>query len=145
MPKSILLVEDDASDADLTLIALRNNGIANDVALARDGAEALDYLFATGAHHGRDRNDLPALVLLDVKLPGMGGAEVLRRVRAQSYTRWLPVVMLTSSNEEQDLIECYDNGCNSYIRKPVNFDEFNQIVQLIGKYWLDTNLVAPVA
>jgi two-component system, response regulator len=143
MSKSILLVEDNVDEANLTLIALKTNAITNDVVVAKDGNEALDYLFATGEYQGRDKTVQPALVLLDVKLPGMGGAEILRRMRAQAMTRFLPVVMLTSSREDCDLIECYSSGCNSYIRKPVNFDEFNHIVWLIGKYWLTVSLTPP--
>jgi len=137
--KCILLVEDNPDDEALTLRALRKHNILNEVVVAHDGAEALDYLFATGAWSGRDARQLPQVVLLDLKLPKIDGLEVLRRVRADERTRLLPVVILTSSNEEQDRIKGYGLGCNSYVRKPVNFDEFVDAVKQLGLYWLVLN------
>lgn len=137
--KNILLVEDNPDDEALTLRALRKHNIANEVVSARDGAEALDYLFGTGAWDGRDPRQLPQVVLLDLKLPKVDGLEVLRRIRADERTRLLPVVILTSSNEEQDRIDGYGLGANSYVRKPVNFDEFVDAVKQLGLYWLVLN------
>ena len=137
--KTILLVEDNPDDEALTLRALRKHNIVNEVVVARDGVEALEYLFGTGAWDGRDPRQLPEVVLLDLKLPKIDGLEVLRRVRADERTRLLPVVILTSSNEEQDRIEGYGLGANSYVRKPVNFDEFVEAVKQLGLYWLMLN------
>lgn len=137
--KSILLVEDNPDDEALTLRALHKHNILNEVVVARDGAEALDYLFCTGAWAGRDPRLLPQVVLLDLKLPKIDGLEVLRRVRADERTRLLPVVILTSSNEEKDRVDGYGLGCNSYVRKPVNFDEFIDAVKQLGLYWLVLN------
>ncbi len=137
--KAILLVEDNPDDAALTLRAFHKNNIRNNVVVARDGVEALDYLFASGAHQGRDTGDLPQVMLLDLKLPRIDGLEVLRRVREDARTRLLPVVILTSSKEERDLIEGYRLGCNSYVRKPVNFDEFLEAARQLGLYWLLLN------
>lgn len=134
---AVLLVEDNPDDRELTLAALA--GLADEVALARDGVEALDYLFATGPHAARDAGDLPQVMLLDLKLPRLDGLEVLRRVRDDDRTRRLPVVILTSSNEESDLVRGYDLGANSYVRKPVDFDRFNELLQHLGRYWLDFN------
>jgi two-component system, response regulator len=142
-PKIILLVEDNADDELLTLRACRQNNIANEVVVARDGVEALDYLFATGAHAGRDMSIMPALILLDLKLPKVDGLEVLRRLRADDRTRLLPVVILTSSREEQDLIRSYSLGANSYICKPVDFTQFATAVQQLGLYWLVLNEFPP--
>lgn len=139
----ILLVEDNPDDAKLTLRALKKNNILNDVVLARDGTEALDYLFGTGAHAGRDVSRLPAVVLLDLKLPKVDGLEVLRRVRADERTKLAPVVILTSSKEEQDLVTGYSLGANSYIRKPVDFSQFMEAVRQLGLYWLVLNEGAP--
>ena len=141
--KVILLVEDNPNDEALTLRALRKSKIRNEVVLVHDGAEALDFLFARGAHAGRDPNALPAVVLLDLKLPKIDGLEVLRRIRAEERTRLLPVVILTSSNEERDLLEGYASGCNSYMRKPVNFNEFAEAVRQLGLYWLVLNVGPP--
>ena len=137
--KMILIVEDNPDDEALTLRAFQKNNISNPVVIARDGVEALDYLFATGPHQGRDTGDLPQVMLLDLKLPRIDGLEVLRRVREDERTRLLPVVILTSSKEERDLIEGYRHGCNSYVRKPVNFDEFVDAARQLGLYWLLLN------
>jgi len=138
---SILLVEDD-DDVELTLRALRRNRVAGHVEVVRDGVEALEYLFATGTYAGRDRRDVPNLVLLDLKLPkvgGLGGLEVLERLRADGRTRRLPVVVLTSSNGQGDLARSYDLGANSYIRKPVDFTQFVEAVDQLGLYRLVSN------
>jgi two-component system response regulator len=142
-PKSILLVEDNPDDEALTLRAFRKNHIKNDVIVARDGVEALDYLFGTGAHAGRDVSQLPQVVLLDLKLPKLDGIEVLRRIRADERTRLLPVVILTSSKEERDLVSGYRHGANSYVRKPVDFDEFVEAARQLGLYWLLLNEAPP--
>ncbi|MEO6710928.1 MAG: response regulator [Planctomycetota bacterium] len=139
MDKVILLVEDNPDDEKLTVRALKKNLIANEVVIARDGVEALDYLFGTGLHAGRDVTLWPALVLLDLKLPRMDGQEVLRRIRADNRTKRLPVVILTSSGEEQDLVNGYNGGANSYIRKPVDFTQFMEVVRQLGLYWLVLN------
>jgi two-component system, response regulator len=140
---TILLVEDNPNDEALTLRALKKNNIGNMVFVARDGAEALDFLFCTGTYADRDPNDMPQLILLDINLPKIGGLEVLRRIRRDKRTRRLPVVMLTSSNEEQDLIEAYDSGANSYVRKPVDFTRFAASIQQLGMYWLVLNEMPP--
>ena len=137
--KSILLVEDNPDDEALTLRALRNNNLANKVVVARDGVEALDYLFATGTYAGRDTSDMPEVTLLDLKLPKVDGLEVLKRLRADDRTRLLPVVILTSSTEEQDLIRSYSLGANSYIAKPVDYLQFTEAVKQLGLYWLLLN------
>jgi two-component system, response regulator len=139
----ILLVEDDADDEALTLRALKQNRIHNQVMIARDGVEALDFLFARGEYAGRDTNVLPQVVLLDLKLPKIDGLEVLRRIRANELTRRLPVVILTSSNEEQDRVSGYDLGANSYVQKPVDFGQFAEAVRQLGLYWLILNQPAP--
>ena len=144
MNKVILLVEDNASDEKLTLLAFKNCGVSNEVVVARDGAAAIDYLFATGSHAGRDPGVLPTVVLLDLKLPKLDGLEVLRRVRANERTRLLPVVILTTSNEDQDRIRGYDLGANSFVRKPVEFEKFIEAVRQLGLYWLILNEPAPV-
>lgn len=141
--KVILLVEDNEDDEVLALRALTRNRILNRVVVARDGAEALDYLFATGTHGSRGADGLPALVLLDLKLPKVSGLDVLRRLRADKRTQYLPVVILTSSKEEQDLVSGYSLGANSYIRKPVDFAQFSEAVLQIGLYWLVLNESAP--
>jgi two-component system, response regulator len=141
--KLILLVEDNPDDVALTLRAFKKSQITNEVVVVRDGAEALDWLFATGMHAGRDPHLEPLLVLLDLKLPKVDGLEVLNRLRADPRTHLLPVVVLTSSGEEQDLIESYRLGCNSYIRKPVDFDQFAESVRQLGLYWLVLNQPPP--
>jgi CheY-like chemotaxis protein len=141
--KPILLVEDNPDDQALTRRALKKNNILNDVVLAQDGVEALDYLFGTGAHAGRDVSSLPAVVLLDLKLPKVDGLEVLRRLRSEERTKLLPVVVLTSSKEEQDLVHSYSLGANSYIRKPVDFGQFIEAVRQLGLYWLVLNESPP--
>jgi len=139
----ILLVEDNDDDVELTLRALRRNRVANRVDVVRDGAEALEYLFATGGYAGRDVHDTPNLVLLDLKLPKVGGLEVLERLRSDPRTRRFPVVILTSSNVESDLARSYDLGANSYIRKPVDFTQFMEAVNQLGLYWLVLNEAPP--
>ncbi|MCH8988456.1 MAG: response regulator [Chloroflexi bacterium] len=139
----ILLVEDNPDDEALTIRALQRNDITNEVFVAHDGVEALDYVFATGSHSGRDVNDLPKLVLLDLKLPRTDGLEVLRRIRADDRTKRLPVVVLTSSKEDQDLIDSYNLGANSYIQKPVDFTQFTEAVRQLGQYWLVLNEPPP--
>lgn len=141
--KIILLVEDNANDEYLTLRALKKHNIANDVVVARDGVEALDYLFADGTHTGRDTRELPVVMLLDLKLPRVDGLEVLRRVREDDRTRMLPVVILTSSNEERDVINGYKLGTNSYVQKPVDFSAFMDAVGQLGLYWLMLNQPVP--
>jgi len=141
--KVILLVEDNPDDEALTLRALEKNHIKNEVVVARDGIEALDYLFATGAYAGRDTSLMPQVILLDLKLPKLDGHEVLRCIRADVRTKLLPVVILTSSNEEKDLIEGYSLGANSYIRKPVDFAQFTDALRQLGLYWLVLNEAPP--
>ena len=141
--KIILLVEDNPSDVALTQRALAKSHVANELVVAEDGQEALDYLFGAGAYAGREVTELPALVLLDLKLPRVEGLEVLRQIRADERTRRLPVVILTTSKEEQDVAQSYDLGANSYIRKPVDFTQFAQAVEHLGLYWLVLNESAP--
>lgn len=141
--KIILLVEDNPDDVELTLRALRKNRIKNEVVVARDGVEALDYLFGAGNHAGRDTGVMPAVVLLDLKLPKVDGLEVLRRLRADERTKLLPVVILTSSSEQQDLVNGYHLGANSYVRKPVDFSQFTEAVRQLGLYWLLLNEAPP--
>ncbi len=139
----IMLVEDNPDDEALTVRALRKNKIVNEVVVARDGVEALDYLFGEGIHAGRNTADVPQVVLLDLKLPKLDGLGVLRRLRADDRTKLLPVVILTSSNEDQDRINGYDLGANSYVRKPVDFDQFVMAAAQLGLYWLVLNEPPP--
>jgi len=141
--KVILLVEDNPDDEALTLRALKKNNIKNEVVVARDGAEALEFLFGTGKYAGRNTDVIPQVVLLDLKLPKVEGLEVLRQVRADKRTKLLPVVILTSSNEEQDRIQGYDLGANSYVRKPVDFSQFLEAARQLGLYWLVLNEAPP--
>jgi len=141
--KVILLVEDNSDDEALTLRALKKNNIKNEVVVARDGAEALEFLFGTGKYAGRNTDVIPQVVLLDLKLPKVEGLEVLRQVRADKRTKLLPVVILTSSNEEQDRIQGYDLGANSYVRKPVDFSQFLEAARQLGLYWLVLNEAPP--
>lgn len=137
--RPILLVEDNPDDEALTLRAFNKNRISNPVVVARDGVEALDYLFGTGGHAGRDMSVMPSVILLDLKLPRIDGLEVLRRVRADERTSLVPVVILTTSKEQQDIYEGYSLGANSYIRKPVDFEKFIYAVGQLGLYWLVLN------
>lgn len=139
MTKIILLVEDNPDDEELTLLAFKDSNMANDVVVVRDGEEALDYLFGAGAHAGRDLTIMPTVILLDLKLPKVNGLEVLKRLRANERTRRLPVVILTSSREQQDVLESYNLGANSYIRKPVDFAQFMEATKQLGLYWLVLN------
>ncbi|AOV16445.1 two-component system response regulator [Acidihalobacter aeolianus] len=141
--KPILLVEDNADDEELTIHAFEKNRISNQVIVARDGVEALDYLFGTGAWAERDPRDVPAMVLLDLKLPRVDGLEVLQRIRADERTRFLPVIILTSSNEDRDRLQGYSLGVNSYVRKPVDFDAFIEAAGQLGLYWLLLNESPP--
>ena len=136
---NILLVEDNPDDEVLTLRALKSNHLANDIDVVRDGAEALDYLFARGAYTNKEGDPRPQLILLDLKLPKVDGLEVLEAIRNDDRTRLMPVVVLTSSTEEQDIISSYSLGANSYIRKPVDFDQFVEAVRQLGMYWLLLN------
>ena len=141
----ILLVEDNADDEALTMRALKKNNITNEIVVARDGVEALDYLFGTGPHAGRDLSNQPELILLDLKLPKVDGFEVLKKLRSDKRTMLLPVVILTSSNEQQDIVNGYGLGANSYVRKPVDFQHFLDAVRQLGLYWLVLNEGAPPA
>jgi CheY-like chemotaxis protein len=142
--KSIFLVEDNPDDVELNLRALRKHNITNQIVVMKDGAEALDYLFGAGQFLGRDTSLAPTLILLDLKLPKVGGLEVLKRLRQDPRTRLVPVVVLTSSVEEKDIIESYSLGCNSYVRKPVDFAEFAEAVRQLGLYWLLINESPPI-
>ncbi len=135
----ILLVDDSQDDVDLTLHALRAENLANHVFIARDGEEALEFLFCSGPHAQRSFDDPPKLVLLDLKLPKVDGMQVLKQVKGDARTKNIPIVMMTSSREERDLVSSYDLGVNSYIQKPVDFDDFRKMVKLLGLYWLVTN------
>ncbi len=139
----ILLVEDNPDDVELTLRSLRQHNVQNEVVVVRDGAEALDYLFATGAYASRDPRAMPAVILLDLKLPKIDGLEVLRRIRADERTELLPVVILTSSKEQQDVVNGYKLGANSYVQKPVDFVQFSEAVKQLGLYWLLLNELPP--
>ncbi len=139
--KIVLLVEDNPDDEILTLRALKKHNLANEIVVARDGQEALDFLFGEGDYSDRDTSILPQVILLDLKLPKIDGLQVLERLRAAKHTRNIPVVVLTSSNHEQDMIRSYDLGANSYVRKPVNFEEFLEAARQLGLYWLVLNEV----
>ncbi|HEY1691641.1 MAG TPA: response regulator [Polyangiaceae bacterium] len=143
MKKGILLVEDNASDEKLTLLAFETCGVSNEIIVARDGAAALDCLFAAGSYAERDPADLPAIVLLDLNLPKIDGLEVLRRIRADARTRLLPVIVLTASKEEEDVVRSYSLGANAYVRKPVEFADFTQAARALGLFWLLTNESPP--
>jgi two-component system, response regulator len=142
--KVILLIEDNESDELLTIRAFRRSNIVNDIDVVRDGSEALDYIFSQGTHAGRDEKNLPALVLLDLNLPKVDGLEVLRGIRGDARTRLLPVVVLTSSKEDEDIVRSYELGANAYVRKPVDFVQFSEAVQTLGLFWLVLNEAAPV-
>ena len=142
--KIILLIEDNPDDEELTILALKESNILNEVIVARDGAEALEYLYGTGKYNGRDPSRLPQIILLDLKLPKMGGLEVLQRLRSDPLTQLIPVVVLTSSSEEEDILTSYRLGANSYVRKPVEFHRFVDAVRQLGLYWLLINEVAPI-
>jgi two-component system response regulator len=139
--KTLLLVEDNPDDELLTLRALRRQNLANDIMVVRDGQEALDWMFAEGDFADRDPNELPQVILLDLKLPKVDGLQVLERIRANPVSRNVPVVVLTSSNEEQDLLRSYDLGANSYVRKPVDFEQFLEAARQLGLFWLVLNEV----
>jgi two-component system, response regulator len=141
--KVILLIEDNPRDEALTLRALKKSNIVNEVDVARDGVEALDYLFGTGTHAEEGKQVLPQLVLLDLKLPKVDGLQVLQRIREDERTKRLPVVIFTSSSEEEDIIKSYNLGANSYVRKPVDFDQFMEATKQLGLYWLVLNQAAP--
>ena len=141
--KTILLVEDNPDDEEFTLRALRKANVTNEIMVVRDGGEAVDYLFGTGKYAGRDPDERPAVVLLDLKLPKLSGIEVLQRMRAFPATRFVPVVVLTSSSEEEDKLKSYASGANSYVRKPVEFDAFANAVASLGIYWLMLNELPP--
>jgi CheY-like chemotaxis protein len=142
--KIILLVEDNPNDVELTLRAFKKNNISNKVVVAKDGVEALDYLFGKGMYAGRDAKDMPVVILLDLKLPKIDGMEVLKAIRQNESTKLLPVVILTSSTQEQDVVNGYKLGANSYVRKPVDFTEFIKAIKLLGLYWLIWNEPPPV-
>jgi two-component system, response regulator len=144
-PIDILLVEDNPDDVDLTLYALKRNNLANSVHIVRDGEEALDFLFCRGRYTERQFNDPPKVVLLDLKLPKVDGLEVLRTVKSDKRTKAVPVVVMTSSKEQRDMVEGYHLGVNSYIQKPVDFDEFRDLIKQLGFYWLVVNQAPPVA
>ncbi len=140
---TVLLIEDNPDDVELTLHAFQKNHMANEIVVASDGAEGLDYLFGTGKYAGRDAGKPPALILLDLQLPKIGGLEVLRRVRADERTKRIPVVILTTSDEEEDIVNGYDRGCNSYLRKPVDFAEFMNSAKQLEVYWMVLNKLPP--
>ncbi len=142
--KTILLVEDNLDDVALTLHALKKKNIKNEITVVYNGAEALDFLFGTGKYSDRDLTNMPTVILLDLKLPKVGGLEVLRQIRANELTKFLPVVILTSSKEEQDIINGYSLGVNSYVRKPIDFNEFAEAVSHLGLYWLLLNESPPI-
>jgi two-component system response regulator len=137
--KPILLIEDTPDDAELTVMSLRQSGLLNEVIIAEDGVAALDYLFGEGQYAGRNALNTPALVLLDIKMPRMDGIEVLRRLRADQRTRLMPIVVLTTSTEDVDLVRAYESGANAYVRKPVSLSEFHEAVRQLGLFWILTN------
>jgi two-component system response regulator len=141
--KTILLVEDSADDEELTTRALRKANIANEIVVTRDGKEAIDYLFGEGPYQGRDLSSMPAVILLDLKLPKLSGLDVLQRVRADPRTKLIPTVVLTSSSEDEDMLKSYQSGANSYVRKPVEFGAFVNAVSQLGLYWLLLNQTVP--
>jgi CheY-like chemotaxis protein len=141
--KIILLVEDNPDDEELTTRALRKANIANEIVVTRDGKEAIDFLFGQGAYEGRDLSRMPAVILLDLKLPKLSGLDVLRRLRADARTKLIPTVVLTSSSEDEDMLKSYESGANSYVRKPVEFGSFVNAVSQLGVYWLLINQTAP--
>ena len=141
--KTILLIEDNPDDALLTLRAFKKNNIPNRVVVYHDGATALDYLFATGHYAQQPPHPRPELILLDLRLPKMDGIEVLRRLRANQHTRSLPIIILTTSDERQDILQCYNMGANSYLRKPVNFTQFTETIRQVSNYWLHLNVSPP--
>ncbi|MFH2005899.1 MAG: response regulator [bacterium] len=143
--KIILLVEDNQDDAELVLLSLEESHVKNKVFVVHDGVEALDYLFCTGAHADREPDGLPEVVLLDLKLPKLDGHQVLERIRADPRTRLLPVVVLTSSDLDEDVVRSYEGGANSYVRKPVDFGEFSEAVKRLGLYWVLMNIPPPPA
>ena len=140
---TILLIEDNPDDVELTLHAFQKNNMANEVVVASDGAESLDYLFGTGKYAGRDADEPPALILLDLQLPKLGGLEVLRKVREDERTKRIPVVIMTNSDEEEDIVNGYNGGANSYLRKPVDFTEFMNAVNQLEMYWMVLNTPPP--
>lgn len=137
--KPILLVEDTPDDAELTIMSLKHSGLLNDVVVVDDGIEAIDYLFGQGQYEGRSVQETPALVLLDIKMPRLNGIEVLQRLRADPRTRLLPIVMLTTSNEDVDLVRAYESGANAYVRKPVSLAQFQEAIKQLGLFWILTN------
>ena len=143
-PRTILLVEDNPDDEELTRRALKEANIANEIIVARNGLEALDFLFGTGAYAGRELTRLPQLILLDIKLPKLNGLQVLERLRADPRTRLIPVVILTGSSEEEDVLSSYQLGANSYVRKPVEFERFSEAIRHVGLYWLLINQAPPI-
>lgn len=145
MSRAILLVEDNSSDEKLTLLAFKNCGVPNEITVVRDGAAALDYLFATGAYADRNASVMPALILLDLKLPKIDGLEVLRRIRADQRTKLVPVIVLTASREDEDVLRSYALGANAYVRKPVEFAEFAQAAKTLGQFWLLLNESVPAS
>ena len=142
-PVDILLVEDDPNDVELALIALRKNNLAANIQVARDGEEALDFVFCRGQHSGRSPDNLPRLVLLDLKLPKVTGKEVLQQLKKDPRTLHIPVTVLTSSKQTKDMLECYQYGANSYIQKPIDFEQFQQAMHDVGHYWLTVNQSLP--
>ena len=142
--KKILLVEDNPDDAELILLALRSKKISNEIDIVTDGEEALDYLYARGKHSSRDKNELPVFILLDLKMPKMDGHEVLQEIKQDNGLKKIPVIIFTSSLEEKDLDKSYSNGANSYIQKPVNGDQFDEVVEKLGLYWLIINEPPPL-